>query len=129
MVKAKGGYFKSLTGRFLLLTIAFVMLAEVMIFVPSIARFRADFLLLRLKEAQIASLSQLDGSASVSPALEAELLRTAGVFNVVLRRSEARQLVLSSQMPHPISETYDLREAGPSQLIRDAGNGVVSVQQ
>ena len=120
MVKAKGGYFKSLTGRFLLLTIAFVMLAEVMIFVPSIARFRADFLLLRLKEAQIASLSQLDGSASVSPALEAELLRTAGVFNVVLRRSEARQLVLSSQMPHPISATYDLREAGPVQLIRDA---------
>ena len=75
---------------------------------------------MRLKEAQIASLSQLDGSASVSPALEAELLRTAGVFNVVLRRDEVRQLVLSSAMPHPISATYDLRMAGPAMLIRDA---------
>jgi signal transduction histidine kinase len=120
VVKAQSGFFKTLSGRFLLLTIAFVMLAEIMIFVPSIARFRADFLSMRLKEAQIASLSQMDGSASVSPELEAELLRTAGVFNVVLRRDEIRQLVLSSQMPHPISATYDLREAGPVQLIRDA---------
>ena len=35
------------------------MLAEVLIFVPSIARFRADYLLTRLKQAQIASLTQL----------------------------------------------------------------------
>ena len=128
LVKAQGGFFKTLSGRFLLLTVAFVMLAEIMIFVPSIARFRADFLLMRLKEAQIASLSQLDGSASVSPALEAELLRTAGVFNVVLRRDELRQLVLSSPMPHPISVTYDLRMAGPVQLIRDAAMSLFQPQ-
>ena len=125
LVRARGGFFKSLSGRFLLLTVAFVMLAEVMIFVPSIARFRADFLLMRLKEAQIASLSQLEGTASVPPALEAELLRTAGVFNVVLRRDESRQLVLSSPMPHPISMTYDLRLAGPLQLIRDAALSLI----
>ena len=128
MVKTQGGFLKSLSGRFLLLTVAFVMLAEVMIFVPSIARFRADFLLARLKEAQIASLSQLDGSASVTPALEAELLRTAGVFNVVLRRDEVRQLVLSSAMPHPISATYDLRMEGPVQLIRDAAMSLFQPQ-
>ena len=128
LVKAQGGFFKTLSGRFLLLTVAFVMLAEIMIFVPSIARFRADFLLMRLKEAQIASLSQLDGTASVSPALEAELLRTAGVFNVVLRRDEVRQLVLSSPMPHPISVTYDLRMAGPVQLIRDAAMSLFQPQ-
>ena len=128
LVRAQGGFFKTLSGRFLLLTVAFVMLAEIMIFVPSIARFRADFLLMRLKEAQIASLSQLDGTASVSPALEAELLRTAGVFNVVLRRDEVRQLVLSSPMPHPISVTYDLRMAGPVQLIRDAAMSLFQPQ-
>ncbi len=134
MVKTRDSYFRSLTGRFLLLTIAFVMLAEVMIFVPSIARFRADFLLMRLKEAQIASLSQMDGTASVTPELEAELLRTAGVFNVVFRRDEVRQLVLSSPMPRPIAMTHDLRMAGPMQLIADAlmvlidpGNDVIRV--
>ena len=132
--KGQGGFLRSLSGRFLLLTVVFVMLAEIMIFVPSIARFRADFLLMRLKEAQIASLSQLEGNGAVTPELEAELLRTAGVFNVVLRRDEVRQLVLSSPMPRPISETYDLRMAGPLQLIRDAalillkpGNEVIRV--
>ena len=46
----------TLSGRFLVLTVVFVMLAEVLIFVPSVARFRQDYLLLRLERAQIASL-------------------------------------------------------------------------
>ncbi|MFD1807745.1 histidine kinase dimerization/phospho-acceptor domain-containing protein [Gemmobacter lanyuensis] len=110
----------TLSGRFLLLTVAFVMLAEVLIFVPSIARFRLDYLQLRLEKAQIASLS-LDANAGMIPAeLEQELLANAGVFNVVLRRDEVRQLVLSSAIPEPVSATYDLRMAGPYELIRDA---------
>ncbi|WP_149588030.1 sensor histidine kinase [Tabrizicola flagellatus] len=96
------------------------MLAEVMIFVPSIARFRADFLLTRLKQAQIAALTQLAAEAPVSPDLEAELLKNAEVYNVVLRRDEVRQLVLSSPVPDEIHASYDLRMAGPWELIRDA---------
>ena len=111
----------TLSGRFLLLTVAFVMLAEVLIFVPSIARYRADFLLMRLKEAQIASLAQLAGNETITPELQAELLKNAGVYNVVLRRDQVRQLVLSSPVPAPIAATYDLRVAGPFQLIADAG--------
>jgi signal transduction histidine kinase len=104
----------------LLLTVIFVMLAEVLIFVPSIARFRADFMGMRLEKAQIASLSQLAAEDMVTPELEAELLANAEVYNVVLRRDEVRQLVLSSPLPTPISSTYDLRMAGPWELIRDA---------
>ncbi|MFN3991710.1 MAG: sensor histidine kinase [Tabrizicola flagellatus] len=96
------------------------MLAEVMIFVPSIARYRADFLLTRLKQAQIAALTQLAADAPVSPDLEAELLKNAEVYNVVLRRDEVRQLVLSSPVPDEIHASYDLRMAGPWELIRDA---------
>jgi len=116
----RGGFFNTLSGRFLLLTVAFVMLAEVLIFVPSVARFQADFLFMRLKEAQIASLSQLAAKEDIAPALQTELLKNAGVFNVVLRRDQVRQLVLSSPIPAPISATYDLRMAGPFQLIADA---------
>jgi hypothetical protein len=74
----------------------------------------------RLEKAQIASLAQLAASDMVSPELEAELLANAEVYNVVLRRDEVRQLVLSSQLPAPVSATYDLRAAGPWELIRDA---------
>lgn len=123
-VLSRRNFFNTLSGRFLLLTLAFVMLAEVMIFVPSMARFRADFLLMRLKEAQIASLAQLAAPDMVSPELEAELLKNAEVYNVVLRRDQVRQLVLSSPIPSPITATYDLREAGPWELIRDAATAL-----
>ncbi|MEM5520409.1 HAMP domain-containing sensor histidine kinase [Sulfitobacter sp. AS59] len=110
---------KSFSGRLLILTTVFVMLAEVLIFVPTIARFREEYLMNRLERAQIASLTLL-ANDMIDPALEAELLRTAEVFNVVLRRDEVRQLVLSSPMPQSIINTYDLRDSTPLILIRDA---------
>ncbi len=110
---------KSLSGRLLILTTIFVMLAEVLIFVPSIARFREEYMMNRLERAQIASLTLL-ASDMIDPELEAELLRTAQVFNVVLRRDRIRQLALSSPMSQTIKETYDLRDASAWVLIRDA---------
>jgi signal transduction histidine kinase len=109
----------SLSGRFLVLTVLFVMLAEVLIFVPSIARFREDYLLGHLERAQIASLALL-ADDMIDADLEEELLLNAGVFNVVLRRDEARQLVLSAPMPGQVHKTFDLRNAGAAVLIRDA---------
>jgi len=110
---------KTLSGRFLFLTIIFVMLAEVLIFVPSIARFREDYLLSRLERAQIASLALL-ADDMIDAELEAELLRNAEVYNVVLRRDEVRQLMLASPMPEPIELTFDLRDATATTLIMDA---------
>jgi len=110
----------TLSGRFLLLTVAFVMLAEVLIFVPSVARFREDYLLTRLERAQIASLALLAAEDMIDDELEAELLANAGVYNVVLLRDQSRQLVLASPMPGPIQNSYDLRAATPWGLMRDA---------
>ncbi len=109
----------SLSGRFLILTIAFVMLAEVLIFVPSVARFRQDYLRERLERAQIASLVLL-ADDMISPKLERELLENAGVYNVVLRRDEASELILSSPIPHMVDMTIDLRTETPFSLMRDA---------
>ncbi len=109
----------TLSGRFLVLTILFVMLAEVFIFVPSIARFREDYMMSHLERAQIASLSLL-ANDMIDEELEAELLENAGVFNVVLLRDEVRQLMLSSSMPSPIENTYDMRSPGAGTLIADA---------
>jgi signal transduction histidine kinase len=112
-------FLNSLSGRFLILTIVFVMIAEVFIFVPSVARFRENYLLQRLERAQIASLALL-ADEMIDPEIERELLENAGVLNVVLRRDEARQLVLSSPIPQPVEATYDLRDPSPLALIRDA---------
>ncbi|SES41910.1 Signal transduction histidine kinase [Tranquillimonas rosea] len=112
-------FLNSLSGRFLILTVVFVMLAEVLIFVPSVARFREDYLASRLERAQIASLTLL-ATDMISDELAQELLDNAEVYNVVLVRDQVRQLVLSSPVPKPIYATYDLRSAGPVELIRGA---------
>ncbi|MEE4538257.1 MAG: HAMP domain-containing sensor histidine kinase [Erythrobacter sp.] len=109
----------SLSGRFLVLTILFVMLAEVLIFVPSVARFREDYLLSRLERAQIAALA-VPSDDVIDVEVERELLETAEVYNVVLRRNDMRELALSSPVPDELHATYDLRDAGPAELIRDA---------
>ena len=110
----------TLSGRFLILTIIFVMLAEIFIFLPSIARFREDYLLARLERAQIASLALLASDGMISDELEAELLRNAEVLNVVLRRDAVRQLILSSDGMPAIAASFDLRDPSPLALMRDA---------
>ncbi len=110
----------SLSSRFLWLVVIFVLLAEILIFVPAVSRFREDYLLARLERAQIASLALLASDGSIAGELAGELLENAGVFNVVLRRDAVRELILSSPIPAPIDATYDLREANAFTLMRDA---------
>ncbi len=115
-------FFNTLSGRFLGLTIVFVLVAEVLIFVPSVARFRTDYLQNRLELAQLAALALLatPPDQEVSPELEADLLETADVFNVVLRRDGVRELVLSDpDMPTPV-RTYDLLQESAWKSMRDA---------
>src|SRR5687768_18212658 len=64
-----------LSARLLILTILFVMLAEVLIYVPSVANFRRNWLSDRLAAAQVAALVLDAASADrLSDELEARLL-------------------------------------------------------
>ncbi len=109
----------TLSGRFLILTFVFVLIAELLIFVPSVARFREDYFLNRLERAQIASLTLLS-DGMVTSELEAELLENAGVLNVVLRRDEFSQLILSVDRIPPVSGFFDLRDPSAWTLMTDA---------
>ncbi len=120
-------FLNTLSGRFLALTILFVMLAEVFIFVPSIARFREDYMMNRLERSQIASLALL-ANDMIDDELEKELLENAGVYNVVLRRDEVSQLMLSSEIPSPIVATFDLRDAPATTLIMDASRRLIETE-
>ena len=115
-------FFNSLSGRILVLTLVFVAIAEVLIFVPSVARFRVDNLQGRLELAQLAALAQLatPDQQEVAPALERQLLETADIFNVVLRRQDVRELALSRTLPKMPAATYNLIEATGAELMRDA---------
>lgn len=118
----------TISGRFAVLTLIFVILAEVLILLPAVANFRIDYLESRLERAQIASLALLATDDALAADLELELLQNAGVFNVVLRRDDIRQLVLSSPIPGPVDVTYDLRDAEIWVTIADAVTALRSTE-
>jgi signal transduction histidine kinase len=99
-----------LPARLLLLTGLFVLLAEVLIFVPSVANFRVNWLVDRLTAAHLASLAaEAVPGGSIPPMLQADLLRTAQVTTVAIRRDGHRRMVLAPERAIRIDATYDLR--------------------
>jgi len=76
---------RSLSGRLLILTILFVMLAEVLVFAPSVARFRVDYLKERLAASNIVALALLD--REVASDNEMDLLQSAEVRSIALQRN------------------------------------------
>ena len=101
-----------LSGKLLLLTILFVMLAEILTFVPSVANFRRNWLQERLTAAQIAALSaEAAPNHTIPKRLRDELLRTARVHAVALKRNNTRYLVLQADAPVRVNDHYDLRNA------------------
>ncbi|MEM9146339.1 MAG: HAMP domain-containing sensor histidine kinase [Pseudomonadota bacterium] len=115
------GFLHGLSGRLLVVTVLIVMLVEVVIFIPSVARFRHDYLTERLARAELAALALLAApDEMVDPAVERALIEQAEVLNVVLHRDGARALILSAENPPPVGASFDLREAMIVELIVDA---------
>lgn len=112
---------RTLSGRLLLLTVIIVMVTEVLVFLPSVARFREDYLMQRMQMAQIAALALLAaGDDALEATLEEELLSKAEVTSIVLRRDGSRQLILQVPAGVMVDQTYDLRSVWAFDLIVDA---------
>lgn len=111
---------RSLSARLLVLTVLFVMVAEIMIFVPSVARFYHDWLTQRLSAAHLAILTlDVAPEGMVDDRMREELLAHVGAYAINVHRGGAK-LVLARDTPPPLQETIDLLERGPVELIMDA---------
>ena len=89
-----------LSARLLVLTVAFVMLAEVLIYAPSIARFRQVYLDERLADAHLAILAlEATPDQMVSEELELELLSHVDAKMVALKKPGAGKLMLLAEPP------------------------------
>jgi signal transduction histidine kinase len=110
----------SLSSRLLVLTIFFVMVAEILIFVPSIARFRQAWLFEKLGLAHLAILA-VDAAPdrTVSEMMRHELLSHVGAIGLSVRRAGAR-LILSTEQPPPIDASFDIDDPSIFALVRDA---------
>jgi signal transduction histidine kinase len=113
--------FGGLSGKLLLLTIAFVMLGEVLIFLPSIANFRITWLKTRVAQAEIAALAvQAAPLHMLTGDLRSEILKGAGVLVVSLEKEGVRKLVLRGDRDHMVDARFDLRNVTWIEAIRDA---------
>jgi len=110
-----------LSTKLLLLTILFVMVAEVLVFVPSVSNFRRAWLMERLQVAQIASLAAEAAPGGQLPAaLRDELLESARVKAISVKQADKRMLIIQMNMPEHVDASYDLRQATWINLIADA---------
>ncbi len=110
-----------LSAKLLVLTIAFVMLAEVLIFIPSVANFRRTWLMNRTAAAATAALVfDAAPSGMVPPDLGKELLRQVGALTIWAGRADSHVLVASVDNPPQIDVTTDLRDTNPIRMIGEA---------
>src|SRR5436853_1495536 len=96
-----------LSGKLLVLTVLFVMLAEVLIYVPSVANFRLNWLHDRLSAAYTAALVfETSKDGMVPDTVARQILESIGARAVALKMGQQRRLLASSNMPPAI--THDV---------------------
>ena len=110
-----------LSGKLLFLTIVFVMVAEVLIYVPSIANFRLNWLNDRLAAAHTAALV-LDAAPSgmVPESLAKQILKSIGARAVAMKMGTQRRLLAASDVPSKIEHDIDMRHMSWWSTINDA---------
>jgi signal transduction histidine kinase len=110
-----------LSGKLLVLTILFVMLAEVFIYVPSVANFRLTWLRDRLASAHTAALV-LDAAPSgmVPDSLAQQILDSIGARAVAMKMGDQRRLLAAADMPQKIDADIDMREVSWFAALKDA---------
>lgn len=115
------GFFQGLSARLLWLTIAFVMLAEVLIFLPSVANMRLLWLKDRLNTAAAASVV-IDGLQPIElpRGVQDDALMATGTRAIVLRKDGTSRLLAMADMPLQVDMKYDLADVGSLDALRDA---------
>ncbi|MGH7031859.1 MAG: sensor histidine kinase, partial [Stellaceae bacterium] len=100
---------RSLSARLLVLTIFFVMLGEVLIFVPSVARFRMTYFENHIAAGELATLAlEASPTGRLDRGLIDRLLARVGARGVILHRADGMVLMLDRPVPPKPSLTIDL---------------------
>ena len=117
------GWRLGLSGKLLFLTILFVMVAEVLIYVPSIANFRINWLNDRLAAAHTAALV-LDVAPKekmpLPPGLAKQILDSIGAHAVAVKMGNQRRMLAASDVPSAVEQNIDLRNVTWWHAIMDA---------
>lgn len=105
------GAFSSLSARLLVLTIFFVLVAEFLIWAPSVSNFRKAYLEEHVVRAHLSTLAfEALPEEAISRELEEALLDQTEAYGIVLKGPRRRALMVSKEMPPAVSAMVDLSE-------------------
>lgn len=118
---------RSLSSKVLVLTVIFVMIAEVLIFVPSVANFRMRWLQDRLNTAAVAAVVLANTpQEGLSRAMQDDVLMATGAKAIALREEAASRLLAVEEMPPAVDRHINLSETGVPDAIAGVWNTVVN---
>ena len=111
-----------LSGKLLVLTILFVMIAEVLIYVPSMANFRLNWLKDRLASAHTAALvlDAVPPRGTVPEGLTRKILDDVGAKAIAMKMGNTRRMLAGAENLPPVAHDYDMREVTAFPAIVDA---------
>lgn len=112
---------RRLSTKLLLLTVLFVMIAEVLIFIPSIANFRLRWLEERLGTAAAVSVVLMQGEPVELPrSVQDGLLKAVGAKAIAVRDAGVSRLLAVSEMPPAVDEHVDISGIGAGRAMVEA---------
>jgi signal transduction histidine kinase len=115
-----------LSGKLLVLTLLFVMIAEVLIYVPSIANFRLNWLQDRLSAAYTAALVFGTAPSGEGPEPVArQILESIRAHAVALKFGQQRRLLAAGIMPGPVTHDIDMRDMSWHRAIIEAFDSLI----
>lgn len=115
---------RSLSTQLLILTIIFVLIAEAVVLIPSVAKHRRDWLNARIEAAYLVGLA-LEGpdEGMIQEDVAEQLFATAEILGVTVNRGGARALILAPEIDAadpPVMLMVDLTNAHAPDLIISA---------
>ena len=116
-----------LSAKLLVLTLSFVMIAEVLIYVPSVANFRLNWLSDRLSAAYTAALVfETAPSGMVPDTVARQILESIGAHAVALKLGNQRRLLAASDaVRRPVTHEIDMRDMPWHRAIIEAFDTLV----
>ena len=110
-----------LSARLFALTVLFVTVSEILIYVPSIANFRTSWLADHVTMADAASLVFAEtADIAITRDIQDDLLNAVGAIAIAFRNGAVSRLIATVEMPPDVDGVVDLRVMNPGVDIGDA---------
>lgn len=116
---------RGLSAKVLLLTVVFVLLAEIIIFIPAISTFRIRWLDERLSTAAAISQVLIQGDPStLSRSAQDDVLASISAKAIAVRDGGVSRLLVSAEMPPEVDQHIDLDD---THVLGSAGDALYTL--